>query len=334
MSDQKKGPVVVGGIDVKDDPIVGKYSGGVKERMAKRRAEKEPLGNLAAADAAYKPGRDGAMPIGAILESQKRAGSMPDGENRSGLSQQTISGMEAIAKASAAARAQKPAAPTPPAPPQPQPKEKQMEEMEAQPEPRKRDKEQPAPTKQQKDVADALEVMDDFEIERIMRGIQNDVINNTKERDHVNDPANKRLSEIDFAQGVAEGEFTQIVDVIPGRLKVHYRTLSPMEMQAIRLWIFDQVTKDQRLDKISGEMYGIGMLVASVVQIGGTKYPDHLKRKGQGTYSAEFDDKVFGEKYDMFSRMPQQLIHAVGTHGQWFDLRVRQMFTTDYAKNG
>lgn len=330
MTDQKKGPVVVGGIDVKDDPVVAKYSGGVKERMAKRRAEKEPLGNLAQADAAYKPGRDGAMPIGAILESQKRAGSMPDGENKSGLSQQTISGMEAIAKASAAARAQKPAA-SPPASPPTQPKETKMSsEIEAQPEPRK---EQPAP-KQQKEVADALEVMDDFEIERIMRGIQNDVINNTKERDHVSDPANKRLSEIDFAQGVAEGEFTQIVDVIPGRLKVHYRTLSPMEMQAIRLWIFDQVTKDPRLDKISGEMYGIGMLVASVVQMGGTKYPDHLKRHGQGTYSAEFDDETFGKKYHMFSRMPQQLIHAVGTHGQWFDLRVRQLFTTDHAKNG
>jgi hypothetical protein len=298
--------------------------------MAKRRADKPPIGNLAEADAAYKPARDGKMTIGAVLESQKRVSQMADGE-KSGLSPQTISGMQAIAKASAEARAQKPAAPQPPLAPPPKKETKMSSEIEAQSEPRK---EQPAPTKQQKDVAEALEVMDDFEIERLMRGIQNDVINNTKERDHVNDPANGRLSEIDFAAGVAEGEFTQIVDVIPRRLKVHYRTLSPMEMQAIRLWIFDQVTKDPRLDKISGEMYGLGMLVASVMQIGGTKYPDHLKRHGQGTYSAEFDDDAFGKKYHMFARMPQQLIHAVGTHGQWFDLRVRQMFTTDHAKNG
>lgn len=327
MGDQKKGPVVVGGIDVRDDPVVGKYGAGVKERMAQRRAEKPPIGNLAEANEAYKPSRDGKMTIGAVLESQKKVSQMADGE-KPGLSPQTISGMQAIAKASAEARAQKPAVSS--APP-PTPKETKMSsDMESQPEPRK----EPVTTKQQKDAAEALEVMDDFEIERIMRGIQNDVINNTKERDHVNDPNNGRLSEIDFAAGIAEGEFTQIVDVIPKRLKVHYRTLSPMEMQAIRLWIFDRVTKDPRLDKISGEMYGLGMLVASVTQIGGTKFPDHLKRNGQGTYSAEFDDHAFEQKYDKFARMPQQLIHAVGTHGQWFDLRVRQMFTTDYAKNG
>lgn len=212
-----------------------------------------------------------------------------------------------------------------------------MDDMEAQPEPRSREREALAtnqPTKQQKDVAEAIEVMDDLEIEHLMRGIQNDVINNKREREHVNNPENKRLSEIDFAEGIANGEFTQWVDVIPKRLKVQYRTLSPMELQAIRLWIFDKVTKDPRFDKISGEMFGLGMLVASVVQMGGTKYPDHLKRRGQGTYNAEFNDEVFEAKYAQFICMPQQLIHAIGVHGQWFDMRVREMFTSDYAKNG
>lgn len=328
MGDQKKGPVVVGGIDVGDDPIVSKYGQGVRERAAAQRAAKPPLGNLVEADQAYKPSRDGKMTIGSVLESQKRVASMPE-DQKGGLSQKTIDGMNAIAKAAAAAKDQKAAVPAPPR------ETKRMDDIEAQPEPRKRDEERtPAQAKQQKEMAETLENMDDFEIERIMRGIQNDVINNAKEKEHVNNPDNKRLSEIDFGAGIAEGEFTQIVDVIPKRLKIHYRTLSAMEMQAIRLWIFDRVTKDPRLDKISGEMYGLGMLVASVVQMGGTKYPDHLKRKGQGTYSAEFDDEAFEKKYQQFVCMPQQLLHAIGVHGQWFDMRVREMFTTDFAKNG
>jgi hypothetical protein len=320
---EKKGPVVIGGIDTSKDPIAGaakRYGAGVAERAAKARAEKPKIGNLAQADAAYKPGRDGPRTIGQITDSLRHA----ESEEKGGLSRATIDGMTAIARAAEASRNAKVAEP---------PKEKKMEEMEAQPEPEKRAP-TPAQVKEKERVAEALDTMDDFELERIMRGIQNDVINNKAEQEHVNNPENKRITEIDFSAGIAEGEFTQIVDVIPGKLKVHYRTMTPMESQAMRLWIFHKVAEDPRLDKISGEMYGLAQVVATVTQIGTKKFPDHLERQGQGTYSAKFNDQAFAEKYDMFARMPMQMIHAVGTHAQWFDIRVRQLFTTDHAKNG
>lgn len=315
---EKKAPVIIGpGIDPNTDPVLGRYKGGIAERTAAARAAKPKIGNLAQANEAFKPGRDGPMTIGQITEAQRQA---ETSDAKSGLSAATIAGMQAIAKAAEASRSVKAAEP---------PKEKRMEEK-----PTPSPESTPAQEKERAKVAETLETMDDFEIERILRGIQNDVINNTRERDHVNDPENKRLSEIDFTAGIAEGEFTQIVDVVPGKLKVHYRTMTSMESQAIRLWIFNQVAEKPTLEKISGEMYGLGMIVATVTQIGGTKMPDHLKRSGQGTYSAAFDDQAFANKYDMFARMPLPVIHAVGTHGQWFDLRVRQLFTTDYAKNG
>lgn len=331
MSHEKKPPIVlVPGADPKTDPNLKpqakKYGAGIGERMNAVRAERPKMGNLAQANEAFKPGRDGPMTIGQITQAQRNAEAGPGG----GLSQQTIAGMKAVAEASQKAQAQKAAA-------NPPPKEKpKMEE----PKPAAAPPPQSPPTEKEKaKIAESLDTIDDFEIERLMRGIQNDVINNTKERDHVNDPENKRLSEIDFEKGLAEGEFEQIVDVIKREgatpLKVHYRTTTPMENQAVRLWIFKRVTEDPRLDRVSGEMYGLALIVLATTQIGRTKFPDHLNRgEGIGTYSANFDEEAFAKKFDQFMRMPLPVIHAVGTHAQWFDLRVRRMFTSDYAKNG
>lgn len=326
---QKKGPVVIGNVDTSKDPVVGaakRYAGGVAERAAKARADKPKIGNLAQADASFKPGRDRPMTIGQITEANRR---IEEGDQKPGLSKATIDGMTAIAKAAEASRAQKAQ----------QPQEMRKMEETQPPKPVTAAPPQPDPTpaqkKEQAKVAAAIDEMDDFEIERVMRGIQNDVINNTKEREHVNNPENKRLTEIDFASGLATGEFKQIVDVIPGRMKVHYRTITPMENQSIRLWIFDRVTKDPRLDKVSGEMYGLALIVAAVMQVNGSQYPDHLTRTGAGgVYNANFNEEAWSQKYDMFLRMPQPMIHSLGVHGQWFDIRVREMFTADHAKNG
>jgi hypothetical protein len=332
MKEEKKAPVIVGPpIDPGKDPVLSRYKGGIAARAEEARRNKPKMGNIAQADASFKPGRDAPMTIAQMTEAQRRIDSAD--EKPSGLSKATIDGMNAIAKAAEASRQQK--AQQPPQPTIAQPKEKKkMEETPkaaAPPNPEPT----PAQKKQAEKVSAAVSEMDDYELERIMRGIQNDVINNTKERDHVNNPENKRLSEVDFATGIATGEFKQIVDVIPGRMKVHYRTMTPMENQAIRLWIFDRVAKDPRLDKVSGEMYGLSLIVAQVEQVNGSKYPDHLTRTGAGgVYSANFNEEAWSEKYDMFARMPQPLIHALGVHGQWFDVRVREMFTADHAKNG
>jgi len=316
MTDEKKPVVMVPDVDPTTDPVLGKYKSGIAARSAAARAAKPRLfGNLAEANEAFNPKKDGPMTIAQISEASKAASAAGGG---GGLSPQTIQGMQALASAGQQARSNK---------------EKKKMEADTQP-PTSPAPPTPQQTQQTQKVAEAIEAMDDFDFDRMMRGIQEDVINNKREREHVNDPANNRCTEIDFSAGIAEGEFRQTVDVVPKRLKVTYRTTTPMENQAIRLWVFDTVAKDPRLDKVSSEMYGLALVVASVVQIGTEAMPDHLVRQGQGTYSANFDQVAFELKYDKFRRMPLPLIHAVGTHSHWFDLRVRQLFTTDYAKNG
>lgn len=310
----KKDPKVVG-VDASNDPVLAKYRKGLADRMAKARADRPKVGNLVAAAETYDPKRDGPLTTAQVVQAQQYMPSRQQGV----LSPQSVASMQAVAKATEAARAKRET--VTPAPQQPQPQSVKSA----------------VPPKKEVHVEEEkvnLDNYDDLELEQLMRGIQKDVINNKAEREHVDNPENKRISEIDFAEGVAVGEFKQVVDVVPSRLKVHYRTVTALENQAIRLWIFRRVAEDARLERISGEMFGLGLVVASVMQVNGTSYPNHMKQSGAGMYTAEFDEVTFAEKYNMFARMPQPLIHAIGTHGQWFDLRVRKLFTTDFVKNG
>lgn len=330
MADQqRKGPIVVGPIDTRQDPVVKQAAAGVAARMEQARKERPKIGDLAAANEGYKPGRDGPMTIGQIAESQRRATAGPDGPQQGGLSPASVQGLQAIAAATNQARTQKKETTM-----NDQPNQSEAKPQQAPPPPQPKVEEREDREDLKEKVARKVNDLDDLELEQIMRSIQTDVINNTKERDHVKDPANKRVSEIDFGAGVSSGEFTQWVEIVPGKLRVNYRTVTAMEMQAIRLWLFGMVTKNPMLDRLAAEVYGMATLVASVVQINSDRKPSHLKQEGQGTYTADFDEVAFESKYKIFARMPQPLLHAIGTHGQWFDIRVREMFTSDYAKNG
>lgn len=300
---EKKDPVVIGGIDISDDPELQRYKKGVEERAAKARRERPKIGDLSAANEAYKPGKDRPMTIAQIAAAQEAAVTAPT-EQRA-LSPQTIEVLKATAHASAQMHAQK---------------ETKVEET-------KPEKIEKPKTQEAKRIEKDIDELDDFELERVMRSIQNDVINNEKERL----AAEERASEIDFADGMANGEFTQWVDIIPGRFKVKYRTINSLEHQAIRLWIFDMAQKDPRIDRLASEIYGIATVIAATVQINNTMQPPHFVGEG---YNREFNEEIFAQKYKAFRLMPMPLIHAISVHAGWFDLRVRKMFTADFVKNG
>lgn len=321
-----KKPIIVGGVDAKNDPVLKNYANGVAERAAKARDAKPKIGNLAQANATYDPKRDGPASIGKIIDSTQPREGTPS--QAGGLSSSTLEGMKAIAETARQSRQQKeagqptmalpqhqPLRPPPQAPPPPKPtmKEKRVEEK--------------------KDKPELPEPEPDFDYEALMRNIQRDIMNNEAEKEHVNDPKNGRCSEIDFTQGIAEGEFLQVVEVVPGRLKATYRSITAMEDHAIRLWLAKKAQEDATLSRIIPEMLGLAMLVASVVKIGNTAFHEHLKRN-QGAYSATFDEDAFAIKYDQFSRMPMPLLNNIGVHGVWFDERVRRMFTSEHIKNG
>ena len=184
----------------------------------------------------------------------------------------------------------------------------------------------------EKEVRNALDEMDTYDYETLLRNIQTDVINNEDERKFFEDPANNRLTEIDFIEGLSTGSFSQWVTIVPEKFKVLFRTLAPDEQQSIRLWIYKLTQDDPDKDKLASEIYSLALVVACVVQINGNKLPEHMEPGPN--HSRVLNTETFQQKYNQFIRYANPMVHALGVHSQWFDRRVRRMFTKDYAKNG
>lgn len=186
----------------------------------------------------------------------------------------------------------------------------------------------PEPARAVEPAKDELEDEDDFVDP--LRGAKQDVINNVAERKAVA----KRVSEIDLAEGLLTGEFTQLVPIVPGKLEVRYRSLTSGENNELRLTLIEELQKDGRRGHLAEDLLGFYQIVASVVSINKTDYVKHMVSDGP-MQRMKFQRELFLEKVNAFMAFPMPLISALGTHGMWFDQRVRELFTTsERIKNG
>ncbi len=311
------GPKTVPGVDLSRDSVIDKYKRGVAERAAKTKAAPSLGGvSLPQAQASFNPKRDAPMTLMQMGEAQQNVNNMTE-QKSGGLKPETVKGLQALHDAvnaqNAARAASQPATPAP------------LPGTAAPPASAPAPAAEPKPVS--KETRDTLSTMDDLELERLIRGVQTDVINNETERKAVA----KRVKAIDILAGIATGEFTQLVSIIPGKLDVLYRSISAHENQAIRLLLFKWIDEDKRRENISAELFGLMQTVASIVQVNGNRLPAHMQ--GSDPMSLTFDETAFRMKFDVVSRYPAPLIHALGTHGMWFDQRVRETFTAENLKN-
>jgi len=302
------------GVDPKTpDDVLENYKKGIAARAQAQRAARPGLPNLAQANEQYKPGKDRPMTLGQMGEAQ-RAVEPPKGTP--GLSEDTVAGLKAMAEHARATLKKEVAVEQP-----------QTTKAEAKPEVKSDDKDRTPDDLRRKQVDEHLKELDDLEFDRVMRSIQNDVINNDTEKTAVK----ARVKPIDLTEGLATGEFTQDVP-INSALTIRYRTVSPAENQSIRLLLFQWIDKDPRREALSAELYGLMLSVASIVRINTQELPSHLD--GTSAYEKTFNEDVFTKKFSLISGYPMPLVHAIGVHGAWFDQRVRELFTSETLKNG
>jgi len=299
---------------------LAEYQRGVAERAARmreKRSASRSIPDLSQANEAYDPKR-GAMTLDQLGKAQRSLEDPPAGEKGAGLSPATIAGLQALKTEMDKRRVAQPTQESSP-----------MAETAQTPsaEPTK-DKEPPKATRSA--VTSTLRDMDDFELSHLSARIQRDVINNERERKAVEARLKEEGSEISLEDGLATGSFTQVVP-ISERLRVTFRTLSPHENRCIRLLLWKWVSDDPRLENLASDVYGMMLIVAAVSQINSNRLPDHLKGD---LFRSEFDEEVFTQKYNLLSRYPAPLVHALGVHGNWFDERVRAAFTSEALKNG
>ena len=298
------------------DPVLSNYKKGVTERAAQQRTALPRMPDLVAANSAYKPGKDPPMTIGTIGEANRRVEEAVNDPTRAapGLRPETIAGLKALQEA--VKQQQQPSAPESPKMPEP-------EEVKEKP------KQASIPTDEEtkKQLRNRMDELDDLEFDRVLRNIQFDAINNEAARKAVRD----RVSAFDLVSVLAEGEFRQEVPIIPGQLTVYYRSISAIENQALRLILAREIEKDKRKENIAPEIYGLMQTVCTVYRINGQELPPHMLGTG---YSKTFDEDAFQRKFELFIRYPTVLLHALGTHGYWFEQRTREAFSHEALKTG
>ena len=288
------------------------YKAGITERTRLAREAKQAavgghVPNLVEADAAFDPRRDAPRTLGA-MSAQQRAIAAEDAPKP--MSDSTVAGLQELHSAMEAARAEQEASAAP-APEEP--------------------KEDEVPKESEEELRQRLDNLDDLEFERRMEAIQQDVINNVKQKKAVE----KRLEdggkqhEMNLEDGLVSGVYEQTVP-ITDKFNVRYRSISPMENRAMRLLLWKWIDEDPRVENLSSDVYGMMLIVAGVVQIGTNKVPSHLTGS---SHQIEFDEAAFKIKYDYMDRYPGPMIHAIGVHANWFDERVRKLFTVDGLKD-
>lgn len=268
--------------------------------------ENQPkIPNLNMAQAMFDPGKDRAMPIEQIGKQTEAAGN-------TFLRPSTIAGLAEMKRvtdekgARAQAQTQAPAQPTPPT----------VVVSEATP------TERVAETL----AKESLQTVDDFEYERLLRMATQDILNNDEERLAVE----KRVKDIDLDMALLNNEFTQEVPITKG-LSVTFRSVTPMEIQSLRVVVREYIAKHPRLANLEEEIYNFMYTVAAVVSVNKVSEASHLVGSN---YSIEFDEAAFMKRYESYRRRPAPLIHALIVHAAWFDQRVRKCFQWGALKNG
>lgn len=293
------------------------YKKGVAERAAAQRGAMPKMPDLTAANAAYKPGKDPPMSIGAIGEANARveAATGQPGGTPPGLKPETLAGLQALNAAMAKQMAEE----TKKMPPTEPTTDEKLEPKPA--------AKAAAPDDTKREVRSRLDELDDLEFDRVMRSIQQDAIQNEEARRAVKE----RVKPFDLVSVLAEGEFRQEVPIIPGQLTVYYRSISAIENQAMRLLLAQQIAEDKRKENIAPEIFGLMQTVCTVYRINGQELPAHMTGTG---YNKTFNEDAFKQKFEMFSRYPTVLLHALGTHGYWFEQRTREAFSHEALKTG
>lgn len=293
------------------------YTRGLTDRAkGLGQSQKVPIPNLGAAAAEYRPEKDGPMTLSMIAEAQENIRTMDDNDRKPTLSPETIQGLNALHKATAAQQ-------TPPTPPAP-PTSESSEEAPSKPAETKK-----SVTKLSDDEAQRLTETSDIDFDLMMQRLRNDVLNNEEERKAVE----SRVKEMNLTDGLVTGEFKQLVPIMPGKLEVVFRSISPLENEEIRQKLLEQQLEDEKLanSTVLGERYGFMQTVAAVHSINGQEMPKHL---GTDKGVRVFKWDTFTKKVQLFMGYPSPLIHSLSTHAYWFDLRVRKLFSSTALKNG
>lgn len=176
----------------------------------------------------------------------------------------------------------------------------------------------------EKDAAEVIKKMDDFDFNTFREMMMKDIINNEDQRKIIEG----RCRPMDVTDIIVQGFITQTVPVVPDKFELEFQSMRGDEDLAIKRLIMLEnkgleVTERYLLDKFSIMGVTVGLR-----RINSTTLPSHLDDNGK------FNDDRFWEKFDFVARLPFHMLGSIGVNYYWFDIRVRKLFVADTLGNG
>lgn len=278
-----------------------------ERRKALEQARKTSVPNLADADALYDPAQNKATLSQLTSITDAVEGTTPPGGQKQVFSEATINGLREAAAA----------------------REKMEQAKAEQVEPKTMDSDESGATGGGKveRTEEEQSILSQFPgLAAAAEPI--DLSRNRREREAVA----KRVQAIDLNSGLMNGDFRQVVPIVPDRLVVEYRTPTPVELQHIQAILFKRLSDNPALEFAADSLQSLMTLTAAIVSINGRAEPVHMV--GQSMYTAEFNQEVFEGKLNRLMRMPGPLVYTMTVHYMWFMARVNELFTTESLKNG
>ena len=231
-----------------------------------------------------------------------------------GLKPETLEGLQAIE----AMRQQQANAPAPQAEPPPPPRAGASAAGRYGNAP----EDNPADTK--KDMAEALEKLDDLDFNSLRESMMRDLLNNDEQRKIIE----ARVEPLSITQLVMYGRVVQRVPIVPGQFEPEFQSMTGTEDLAIKRLIMTESKSIQVTDRYLLDKYSLMGVALGLRSINSSLMPDHCSQDGS------FDDDKFWVKFNHVTRFPFHMLASLGVNYYWFDVRVRRLFVAEAIKNG
>lgn len=124
---------------------------------------------------------------------------------------------------------------------------------------------------------------------------------------------------------IMKDEVRQRVIIIPGKLEVVFRSITPAESLFIKKYL--SVDKEE-LSGYLNEKLALCGLVCALVSINDVSLPDHMNSDGKT------QQPLFEKKLQVLMKKPSPLVWDLAANCGWFELRIQKMLLSDAVGNG
>jgi hypothetical protein len=175
-----------------------------------------------------------------------------------------------------------------------------------------------------KEVREAIEMMDSFDYDKVREVMSRDVLNNPDQKELIE----SRCKPLDIEELILRNKICQDVPVIPGKFVITFESMAGDDDLELKRLVMVESKSAEVTDRYLLDKFAFMALTCGLKAINANPVPTHLDEKG------EFDEKKFWLKFAWVMKRPLHMLASIGVNHTWFEMRVRRLFVAEKVGNG